>query len=218
MKSARPSPPSPERYDEVAYRDALQRLGLVPPVDLEQIQLAYRRSARRAHPDLVPEGPDREEATERIQRINAARDYVVRHHGNHRSKTRSRNGSNDRASWWFLPITAVHALASLLVLGPFLLLSHLIGARGRERWRSFPLSGAVGRAWRVWRGIGPHVGTFGLFLLVEGIVVQAWFGGAFLILAATDLASLLTGTKNELRDHTVVSRVHGLLREAERAL
>lgn len=217
MSEPRPSPPSPQPYDEVVYRDSLQRLGLVPPVRLAEIHVAYRRVARRAHPDLVPAGPEREEATRRIQRINAARDYVVRHHRGHQARMRARDAT-DRASWWLLPVAAVHALASVLALGPFLLVSHVVGARGRARWRASRLAGPAALAWRAWRAVGPHLGALVLFLLAEGIVVKAWFGGAFLVLAAADLASLLTGTRNELRGHAVVTRVQGLLHEAERAL
>lgn len=218
MSRDRPSPPPPERYDEVAYRDALQRLGLVPPVELDEIHGAYRRSARHAHPDLVPDGPEREEATRRIQRINAARDYVVRHHRGHQARMRARDAAADRASWWLLPVAAVYALGSVLTLGPLLVLSHAIGSRGRARWRASPLAGIGAGAWRIWRAVGPHLGALALFLLAEGPVVRVWFGVSFLALAAADLVSLLTGARNELRGRASVARVQGLLREAERSL
>jgi len=218
VKSARPSPPPPERFDEVAYRDALLRLGLAPPVDLDQVHRAYRRTARRDHPDLAPEGPEREEATRRIQRINTARDYVVRHHAGYVARSRARDASADRVSWWLLPVAAVHAMASVVALGPVLLASRVIGARGRARWRGSRLSRPAARAWHAWRTIGPHVAALGLFFVADGLVVRGWFGGSFLLLASADLVSYVTGEKNEIRGRAAVARIQGLLREAEKAL
>lgn len=218
MKSARPSAPPPERFDEVTYRNALLRLGLAPPVDLDQVHRAYRKSARRDHPDLVPAGPERDEATRRIQRINTARDYVVRHHAGYVARNRARDAATDRASWWLLPVAAVHALASVAALGPVLLLSRAVGARWRARWRDSRLARPGARAWRAWRTIGPHLAALGLFFVADGLLVRAWFGGSFLLLASSDLVSYVTGEKNEIRGRAAVARVQGLLREAERAL
>lgn len=218
MSEGRPSPPPPERYDEIAYRDALQRLGLVPPVELEEIQGAYRRSARHAHPDVFPDGPEREEATRRIQRINAARDYVVRHHRGHEARMRARDAAADRASWWLLPVAAVHALASVLALGPFLVLSHAIGSRARARLRASRIAAMGAPVWRVWRAVGPHFGALAMFYLAEGAFVEVWFGVSFLALAASDLVSLFTRAPNELRGRAAVARVQDLFREAERSL
>jgi DnaJ like chaperone protein len=60
-------------------------LGLVPDASLDEIRAAYRRLIRAHHPDLlVARGMPAERvalATQRVARINAARDRLLRHRG-----------------------------------------------------------------------------------------------------------------------------------------
>lgn len=77
-------PTAPRRrdgYDEMAYRQALQRLGLFPPIELDDIHRAYRLRAKLIHPDRFAMDEDaRRSATGRIQELNAARDYAMKHY------------------------------------------------------------------------------------------------------------------------------------------
>jgi len=60
-------------------------LGLAPDASLDEIRAAYRRLIRAHHPDLlVARGMPAERvalATQRVARINAARDRLLRHRG-----------------------------------------------------------------------------------------------------------------------------------------
>ena len=79
---SRPSPPQRrDGYDEMAYRHALQRLGLFPPIELDDIHKAYRLRAKLIHPDrFAMDEEARRSATGRIQELNAARDYATRNY------------------------------------------------------------------------------------------------------------------------------------------
>ncbi len=211
-------------YDVVQYREALRVLGLFPPIAREDIQRAYRFRARQLHPDRFPEADQKDDATRRITRLNLARDYALRHYAGfdvYQERTfRERNGRHDGrdvASWqeWtLLPVTAVYAMAMVLAAMPILLIERLLDEERGERWREGRLTGAGAFAWRAWLVLGPHVVTAALFFLAGGLAFRLWFGVSFLVMASADMATLLTGATNTLRQHRTVTRLETLLRGA----
>lgn len=207
-------------YDELAYRQAIQRLGLVPPIELDDIHRAYRQRAKVIHPDRFARDDDaRRAATTRIQELNVARDYAMRHFrwfdaDQVRSGSKRKEG-DDRATTWRewagLPITAVYALAMVFTVVPFLALSSLGGEQARERWTSRAWYRVAVLLWRAWLFVGPHVAMVAMFAVVAEPVVKIWFGVSLLVMLSADLATLLTGTTNTLRSQHAMLRLHPLV-------
>lgn len=216
----RPLPPNGNgRYDEARFRDSLRTLGLFPPVEIEDVQRAYRARARRLHPDRFEAGERRDEATRRIQEINAARDYVLRHFrgfdvmqkARYRStgRTRDREGASRWSEWALLPVTALYAGATLVVALPLLALAAIVGSARRRALRA--RAGRVGTAaWRIWIGLAPHAAVLALFLAPGPGLVRAWAGLSVLVMASADVATLVTGDANELRRHRPVAHARSL--------
>ncbi len=219
---SRPSPPQRrDGYDEIAYRQSLQRLGLFPPIELDDIHRAYRLRAKLIHPDrFAMDEKACVSATGRIQELNAARDYATRHYrwfdADQIRAYGRRNGSGEAGEttwreWVALPVTAVYALAMVLVAAPFLALASWAGEARRERWRSAPWSRLAVQLWRAWLLLGPHVATIAMFAVVEEPAVKIWFGVSLLVMLSADLATLLTGATNSLRSQRAILRLHQLV-------
>ncbi|MDX1624439.1 MAG: J domain-containing protein [Gemmatimonadota bacterium] len=218
MTSGRPLPADRgEGFDAVRYRDSLKVLGLFPPVARHDIRNAYRWRAGRAHPDRVCDPERKQEATERIQEINAARDYAMRHYRMFDLWQRRayRNGSDPSGmSVWveaaLSPAVVVHAVTTLVagvaaaLARPVLAVSPGPGAGG---------SGRKGRAARrLWLALMPHVLVVAAFVAVEASLLEVWLGVTALVMIATDAASLATGESNPLRKHRFLSGAFSLAR------
>ncbi|HYO46028.1 MAG TPA: J domain-containing protein [Gemmatimonadota bacterium] len=219
---SRPSPPQRRNgYDEMEYRQALQRLGLFPPIELDDIHRAYRLRAKLIHPDRFAMDEDaRRSATGRIQELNAARDYAQRHYrwfdADQIRAYGRKNGSEDGGEttwreWVALPITAVYALAMLLVAAPFLALASWLGEARRERLRSSRSFRPALLLWRAWLFFGPHLATIAMFAVVEEAAVKVWFGVSLLVMLSADMATVLTGATNSLRSQRAILRLHQLV-------
>lgn len=218
----RPTPPQRrEGYDEMAYRQSLQRLGLFPPIELDDIHRAYRLRAKLIHPDrFAMDESARISATGRIQELNAARDYATRHYrwfdADQIRAYGRRNGAGETGEttwreWVALPITAVYALAMVLVAAPFLATLSWVGEGRRERWRSQRWFRAAIHLWRAWLFVGPHVATVAMLAVVEEPAVKIWFGVSLLVMLSADVATLLTGATNSLRSQRAILRLHQLV-------
>lgn len=205
----------------MAYRHALQRLGLFPPIELDDIHRAYRARAKLVHPDrFAMDENARRAATGRIQELNAAREYATRHYrffdADQIRSHRRRNG--DEASqettwkeWLSLPVTAVYALAMVLVAAPFLAFTSWAGETRRERWRSSRWFRPALLLWRAWLFIGPHLATVAMFAAVEDPTVKVWFGVSLLVMLSADAATIMTGATNSLRSQRAILRLHQLV-------
>ena len=215
----RPTLPRRDGYDEMAYRQALQRLGLFPPIELDDIRRAYRHRAWLIHPDRVAMDKDAcRSATERIQELNVARDYAVRHyHWFHLYRYHGREagaggtGETNWREWVALPVTAVYALSMVLIAMPFLILTSWLGDARRERYRSSLWFQPALLLWRTWLLLGPHIALITMFTIVEEPIAKAWFGVSLLVMLSADMASLLTGATNSLRSQRAILRLHQLV-------
>jgi hypothetical protein len=205
----------------MAYRNALQRLGLFPPIELDDIHRAYRLRAKLIHPDRFARDEEaRVSATGRIQELNAARDYAMRHYrwfdADQIRAYGRRNGDEEGSEttwreWVALPVTAVYALAMVLVAAPFMAGASWLGAVRRDRVRSARWFRAMQLLWRAWLFVGPHVATLAMFAIVEEPAVKVWFGVSLLIMLSADVATLLTGATNSLRSQRAILRLHQLV-------
>jgi hypothetical protein len=217
-------PSAPQRrdgYDEMAYRHALQRLGLFPPIELDDIHRAYRLRAKLIHPDRFAMDEDaRKSATGRIQELNAARDYAMRNYrwfdADQIRAYGRKNGDEERSEttwreWVALPVTAVYALAMVLVAAPFLAMASWLGEARRERWRSSRWSRRALFLWRAWLFVGPHIATIAMLGIVEEPAIKVWFGVSLLVMLSADVATLLTGATNSLRSQRAILRLHQLV-------
>lgn len=208
------------RYDETRFRDSLRALGLFPPVEIEDVKRAHRARASRLHPDRYETEDERREATRKIQEVNAARDYVLRHfrgfdliqNARYRSNGRTDGGRASTSRWleWMLlPVTALYAAATLVVAAPLMVVAVVMGTDRRRAWRErLGRGGAV--VWRIWVGLAPHAAVVALFLIPGSDPVRAWAGFAVLVMASADVATLVTGDANELRRHRPVARARSL--------
>jgi len=217
-------PAAPQRrdgYDEMAYRHALQRLGLFPPIVLDDIHRAYRLRAKLIHPDRFTMDEDaRRNATGRIQELNSARDYATRNFrwfDADQVRAYGRRVGDVEVSetswreWVALPVTAVYALAMVLAAAPFVALASLIGPARRKRWNASSWARPALLAWRGWLFAGPHVATATMFATVAEPAVRVWFGVSLLVMLSADLATLLTGATNSLRSQRAILRLHQLV-------
>jgi hypothetical protein len=225
MNHQRPLQPGRcDGYDEVVYREALRKLELFPPIDRDDIHRAYRSHAKRIHPDRFLDQGEKDQATLRIQEINAAKEYTLSHfrlfeqrqaraHGPRPDGT-ARDGEETWAELLLLPITSVYALAMLVATGPLILLFRLAREDRRERWKASPSARRWVIAWRAWSVVGTHMAAIVLFAAVGEPTIKVWFGVSILVMAAADVASLVTGASNVLRAHRAVHRLQGLVRPA----
>jgi hypothetical protein len=159
-------------------------------------------------------------ATGRIQELNAARDYATRHYRwfdadqirvYGRKNGRGEAGETTWREWVALPVTAVYALAMVLVAAPFLAAASWAGDRRREQWRSAPWFRVALPLWRAWLFLGPHIATIAMLAMVEEPAVKIWFGVSLLVMLSADLATLLTGATNSLRSQRAILRLHQLV-------
>lgn len=219
---SRPVPPlRRDGYDEMQYRHALQRLGLFPPIDFDDIHRAYRLRAKLIHPDRFANDEDaRRKATGRIQDLNAAKDYAMRNFrwfDRDQPRAHGRRGDDEESSetswreWLALPVTAVYALAMVFSAAPFLALASAVGSARRERWTSSGWGKASLLAWRAWLFAGPHVATATMFAIVREPAVKVWFGVSLLVMLSADVATLMTGATNSLRSQRAILRLHHLV-------
>ena len=207
-------------YDEMAYRHALQRLGLFPPIEQDDIHRAYRLRAKLIHPDrFVNDEEARSKATGRIQELNAAKDYAMRNFrwfDADQMQAQRRGGEDEgrETSWreWIaLPVTAVYALAMVFAAAPFLALVSTIGPARRQRWSASSWSRPTQLAWRSWLFLGPHIATAAMFAIVQEPAVKLWFGVSLLVMLSADVATLMTGATNSLRSQRAILRLHQLV-------
>lgn len=217
-------------YDEVAYRETLRSLGLFAPVALDDINRTYRAQAKKIHPDRFATNGGAAEATERITRLNASHDYLVRHFDefakSQRRIARRHRGRGDSGSmaplaeFLLLPVATVYSLTTLLAGIPSKLARWLserevdelveVGCEPEE----IELPAMEG-----WIVVGPHIVALMLFLAVEfaGVVptfVRWWIGISLLVMLSTDIASRVTGEANPLRGHRAFRRVNAFVRGA----
>ena len=75
------------------YERALNVLGLKPNFTEEELKTAYRALINKYHPDRYENSKDKDEMIKRTQEINAARDYLKKHHKFHNQNT-SQSTSN----------------------------------------------------------------------------------------------------------------------------
>ncbi|HUP20177.1 MAG TPA: J domain-containing protein [Gemmatimonadota bacterium] len=203
-----------DRYDEVVYREALQRIGIAPPVSPEAIRRAYKARAIRLHPDrFVDDDEGRDKATAKLQEVTAARDYALRHYRGfdlvqqRRMRARRPSGPPKAGGGWrewaMLPVTALYALATLVAAVPFLPARAAMPSERRARYVGRP--GLV-LAWRLWLVVAPHGLLLALCLSVPAPALRVWLAVAMLVMISSDLATLVTGDVNELRRHRAVTR------------
>ena len=184
-------------------------------------EMAYRLRAKLVHPDrFAMDEEARRSATGRIQELNAARDYAMRHYrwfdaDQIRAYGRKNGDEGARETTWrewvALPVTAVYALAMVLVAAPFMAVASWLGAGRREHMRSKRSFRPMMLAWRAWLFVGPHVATLAMFAIVEEPAVKVWFGVSLLVMLSADAATLMTGATNSLRSQRAILRLHHLV-------
>lgn len=203
-----------ERFDAVRYRESLKTLGLFPPVARQDIKRAYRWRAGRCHPDRFRDETEQEEATVRVQEINAARDYALRHYRGfavwqERIYRNGGDGDGSRRFPWsevcLLPVTAVYGLATLLAGVAVALLGKVTGLSRRGRGTRSELGRLARVVSLLWLGLAPHGAVIALLPVVDDPLLEAWIGGTFLVMFATDVASVVTADPNPLRRHRALS-------------
>ena len=79
--------------------DARELLGLGLKATRKEIRAAYRRAARRWHPDRAPAGAEREFRA-RMQKINAAYQGLLKFMENYQYHLVDAAGGQDLQSWW----------------------------------------------------------------------------------------------------------------------
>lgn len=232
MNGRKPRTASPRRdaYDEVTYRESLRTLGIFGPVALEDVQHAYRARAKMYHPDRLASNGNAAEATRRIQKLNVAHEYILRHYatfekgpGRAWRRASARRGDNPAPTEPWLefllaPVTILYSLA-LLVAGlpamvfaaPFQALARRVGGEDGAvtRW--------VGAVREGWLAVGPHLAVLGAFLALERWQLGApwtrwWLGISLLVMVSADLASRMTGESNPVRNQRAVDRLHAFVR------
>ncbi len=71
----------------INFEHYYKKLELTKEASLEEIKTAYRRLARRYHPDLNPRN---EEAEERFKEINTAHEILCKHYGHRQRRSVNR--------------------------------------------------------------------------------------------------------------------------------
>lgn len=228
-------------YDEVTYREALRSLGLFAPVLLDDIHRAYRSRAKQIHPDRFAANGGYDEATHRIQKLNAAHEYVIHFYATfeksqgriarHHMPPGQGGPMNPLLEVLLFPIAAVYSLTTVLAAVPAALLDRF-SFDEEEDAEDAPADGEAADAdtsdaaqdqqvmkpsREGWLVVGPHVMALVLFMLVEGSGIAPplfkwWVGLSLLIMLSTDIASRVTGEDNPLRDHRAFGRVEAFVR------
>jgi hypothetical protein len=225
-------------YDEVTYREALRSLGLFAPVLLDDIHRAYRSRAKQIHPDRFAANGGYDEATHRIQKLNAAHEYVIYFYATfeksqgriarHHMPPGQSGPMNPLFEVLLFPIAAVYSLTTVLAAVPAALLDRFSfedeeDESAEENTADADTSDAANEQQDMtpsregWLVVGPHVMALVLFMLVEGSGIAPplfkwWVGLSLLIMLSTDIASRVTGEDNPLRDHRAFGRVEAFVR------
>jgi hypothetical protein len=229
-------------YDEVTYREALRSLGLFAPVQPDDIHRAYRSRAKQIHPDRFAANGGYDEATHRIQKLNAAHEYVIHFYATfeksqgriarHYMPPGQAGPMNPLFEVLLFPIAAVYSFTTVLAAVPAALLDRFSAEDegenpaeedGTDVNASEKENDAVNEqpdmtpSREGWLVVGPHVMALVLFMLVEssGIAPRFfkwWVGLSLLIMLSTDIASRVTGEENPLRDHRAFGRVDAFVR------
>lgn len=229
MNERRPRAPGRDvAYDEVAYRESLRTLGLFAPVGLEDIQRAYRSRAKQVHPDRFAANGDLEDATRRLQRLNAAHEYVVHHYpafdkSQGRAWRRGTRPGDEEAmaapwqEWLLLPITLLYGIATLVVAAPIMVVGIMLGRNLRSRWHESRAASWAAPIWEAWLIVGPHLLVLAAFIFFDRLDLaipraKLWLGGSLLVMLSADVASRMTRDTNVLRLHRPVHRLYTLVR------
>lgn len=83
----------------MTLKEACQILGLGPVATRREIRDAYRRAARRWHPDRAPTGAE-EEFRRRMQAVNAAYQRLKEFLENYRYRLEETEEEGDVERWW----------------------------------------------------------------------------------------------------------------------
>lgn len=83
----------------MTLKEARQLLGLELQATRKDVRAAYRRAARRWHPDRAPAGAE-EEFRARMQQINAAHQRIVQFIENYRYHLAEDAGPDNVQKWW----------------------------------------------------------------------------------------------------------------------
>ena len=79
--------------------EARELLGLDQQATRKEIKAAYRRTARRWHPDRAPEGLE-ETYRQRMQLVNAAHQKLVQFMDDYRFELVEKSDPEDIQEWW----------------------------------------------------------------------------------------------------------------------
>ena len=91
--------PMHNRNGAMTLEEARDLLDLGLKATKKEIRAAYRRAARRWHPDRVPAGAE-ETCRARMQQINAAYQLIVQFIEDYRYDLVTRAGPDDLQKWW----------------------------------------------------------------------------------------------------------------------
>jgi DnaJ-class molecular chaperone len=83
----------------MTLEEARQLLMLEPKTTRKEVKAAYRRAARRWHPDRAPQGEE-EAYRARMQQINAAYQRIVQFIEDYQYDLVEPPGSEDFQDWW----------------------------------------------------------------------------------------------------------------------
>lgn len=83
----------------MTLKEARNILGLGETATRQEIKAAYRRAARRWHPDRAPEGAEEERRT-RMQQVNAAYQRLKEFLESYRYRLEDSETPEDMAEWW----------------------------------------------------------------------------------------------------------------------
>ena len=83
----------------MTLKEAREILGLDLTVTRQEITQAYRRAARRWHPDRAPDGRD-EEYRARMQQVNAAHQRLKQFLEGYRFRLEDTESPEDMEEWW----------------------------------------------------------------------------------------------------------------------
>jgi DnaJ-class molecular chaperone len=79
--------------------EARELLGLNLKATRKEIRAAYRRAARRCHPDRAPEGQE-ESSRQRMQQVNAAYQKLLQFMEEYRFELVEKQAPEDLQQWW----------------------------------------------------------------------------------------------------------------------
>jgi DnaJ-class molecular chaperone len=83
----------------MTLEEARQVLGLDPQATRKEVRAAYRRAARRWHPDRAPAGEE-ENFRSQMQQVNAAYQRIVQFIENYRYNLVESAGPENLQKWW----------------------------------------------------------------------------------------------------------------------